>query len=177
MLLNCAVEEDSWKSLRLQGDQPVNPKGNQSWIFTGRTHAEALILWSPDANSRLNWKRHWCWERLKAGGEGDDRGRVGKWILCWFVCLLSLPPQSILLLSPVWLHPPPVPQKCIILATEPAGLIAFVQWDYQMKRTNDNRRIRVIFSRFPPTASQEASQLKCKHACPPQWPQVCFSDF
>ena len=21
-----------------------------------------------------NWKRHWCWERLRAGGEGDDRG-------------------------------------------------------------------------------------------------------
>ena len=31
--------------------QPVNPKGNQSWIFTGRTEAEALILWPPDAKS------------------------------------------------------------------------------------------------------------------------------
>ena len=31
--------------------QPVNPKGNQSWIVFGRTdvEAEALILWSPDA--------------------------------------------------------------------------------------------------------------------------------
>ena len=27
--------------------QPVNPKGNQSWIFIGRTEAEAPILWSP----------------------------------------------------------------------------------------------------------------------------------
>ena len=32
--------------------KPVNPKGNQSWIFTGRTDAEAPILWPPDAKSR-----------------------------------------------------------------------------------------------------------------------------
>ena len=33
--------------------QPVNPEGNQSWIFIGRTDAEAPILWPPDAKSRL----------------------------------------------------------------------------------------------------------------------------
>ena len=35
--------------------KPVNPKGNQSWIFIGRTdaEAEALILWPPDAKNRL----------------------------------------------------------------------------------------------------------------------------
>ena len=33
--------------------ESVNPKGNQSSIFTGRTDAEALILWPPDAKSRL----------------------------------------------------------------------------------------------------------------------------
>ena len=32
--------------------QPVHPKGNQSWLFIGRTDAEALILWPPDAK---NW--------------------------------------------------------------------------------------------------------------------------
>ena len=50
MLLNCGVGEDSWESLGLQGDQPVNPKGNQSWKFTGRTdpEAETPILWPPD---------------------------------------------------------------------------------------------------------------------------------
>ena len=31
----------------------VNPKGNQHWIFTGRTDAEAPTLWPPDAKSRL----------------------------------------------------------------------------------------------------------------------------
>ena len=54
MLLNCGVGEDSWESLGLQGDPAVNPKGNQLWIFTGRTdaEAEAPILWPPDAK---NW--------------------------------------------------------------------------------------------------------------------------
>ena len=41
MLLNCVVGEDSWESLGLQGDPPVYPKWNQSWIFIGRTDAEA----------------------------------------------------------------------------------------------------------------------------------------
>ena len=41
MLLNCGVGEDSWESLGLQGDQTVNPKGNQSCIFIGRTDFEA----------------------------------------------------------------------------------------------------------------------------------------
>ena len=38
--------------------QPVNPKENQSWIFIGRTdaEAEALILWPPDAKNWLIWK-------------------------------------------------------------------------------------------------------------------------
>ena len=33
--------------------KPVNPKGNQPWIFIGRTEAEAPILWPPDAKSWL----------------------------------------------------------------------------------------------------------------------------
>ena len=33
--------------------QPVLPKGDLSWVFTGRTEAEALIVWSPDAKSQL----------------------------------------------------------------------------------------------------------------------------
>ena len=33
--------------------QPVHPKGNQSWIFIGRTDAEAPILWPLDAKNRL----------------------------------------------------------------------------------------------------------------------------
>ena len=52
MLLNCGVGEDSWDFLGLQGDQT---KGNQPWIFIGRTdaEAEAPILWPPAVTSRL----------------------------------------------------------------------------------------------------------------------------
>ena len=33
--------------------KPVHPKGNQPWIFIGRTDAEASMLWPPDAKSQL----------------------------------------------------------------------------------------------------------------------------
>ena len=38
--------------------QPVHPKGDQSWVFIGRTdvEAETPILWPPDAKSWLTWK-------------------------------------------------------------------------------------------------------------------------
>ena len=36
--------------------KPVNPKGNQPWIFIGRIDAEAPILWPPDVKSQLIWK-------------------------------------------------------------------------------------------------------------------------
>ena len=49
--------------------QPVNPKGNQYWIFTGRTNAEAEapILWPPDVKNWLTRKdpvagKDWRWE-------------------------------------------------------------------------------------------------------------------
>ena len=40
MLSNCGAR-DFWGSLGLQGDQSIHPKGNQCWIFIGRTDAEA----------------------------------------------------------------------------------------------------------------------------------------
>ena len=53
--LNCGVGGDSWESLGLQGDPTVHPKGNQPWIFIGRTDAaaEGPILWPPDAKSQF----------------------------------------------------------------------------------------------------------------------------
>ena len=52
--------------------QPVHSEGDQPWVFIGRTDvdAETPILWL-----LTHLKRPWCWERLKAGGEGDDRGQ------------------------------------------------------------------------------------------------------
>ena len=59
--------------------KPVNPKGNQSWIFFGRTDAKAetpifLATWCEELT---HWKNLWFWENLKTGGEGDDRGWDG----------------------------------------------------------------------------------------------------
>ena len=52
--------------------QPVHPKGNQSWVFTGRTdvEAETLILWPHDVKSWLLWKdpnagRDWGQEKKR----------------------------------------------------------------------------------------------------------------
>ena len=54
--------------------QPVHPKEDQSWVFIGRTDVEA-----ENSNTLATWceelthlKRPWCWERLRAEGEGDD---------------------------------------------------------------------------------------------------------
>ena len=57
--------------------QPVHSKGDQSWVFIGRTDvkAETPILWLPHA--KTHWKRLWCWEGLGAVGERDDRGWDG----------------------------------------------------------------------------------------------------
>ena len=54
--------------------QPVHPKGNQFWIFIGRTDVEAETTWFEELT---HLKRPWCWEKLKAGGEGEDRGWDG----------------------------------------------------------------------------------------------------
>ena len=70
--------------------QPVHPKENQSWIFIWTTDAEAEtpILWPP-GEKLTHWKRPWCWERLKAGGERDNRGWDGwmapptRWTWIW----------------------------------------------------------------------------------------------
>ena len=52
------LEEAPESPLDFKEIQPVHPKGDQSWVFTGRTDAEAEtpILWSPDAKSGLIWK-------------------------------------------------------------------------------------------------------------------------
>ena len=59
----------------------LNPKGNQSWIFIGRTdaEAEAPILWTTWCEQPTHWKRPWCWERLKADREGDDKDEMVEW--------------------------------------------------------------------------------------------------
>ena len=54
----------------------VNPKGNQSWIFNGRTDVNLKLQYFGHLMQRTNsLEKTWCWERLKAGGEGDYRMR------------------------------------------------------------------------------------------------------
>ena len=68
-----------WSGL-IEEKKPVNPKENQSWIFIGRIDVEAETPILGHLMQRINethLKRPWCWERLKAGGEGDDRGWDG----------------------------------------------------------------------------------------------------
>ena len=104
MLLNCGVEKTLESPLDCKEIQPVHPKGNQSWIFTGRTDAEAKapILWPPDAKHQLTGKdpeagKDWRWEEKgttedemvgwhhwlgghefeQAPGDGEGQGRPG----------------------------------------------------------------------------------------------------
>ena len=55
--------------------QPVHPKGDQSWVFIGRTdvEAETPIFWPPVQRTD-SLEKTLMLEGLRAGGEGDDRG-------------------------------------------------------------------------------------------------------
>ena len=87
----CGVVEDSWESLGLQGD-PTSP----FWRRSALGFLWKDWCWSWNSNILATWckelthlKRPWCWERLKAGGEGDDRGWDGwmasltQWTWVW----------------------------------------------------------------------------------------------
>ena len=90
MVLKYGVGETLENPLDCKEIKPVNPKGNQSWIFIGRadSEAEAPIVFPSDAKSWLI-RRPWCWERLRAGGEGDNRGgdswmaSLNQWARVW----------------------------------------------------------------------------------------------
>ena len=73
------LEKTLESPLDCKESQPVHPKRNQSWIFIGRAdvEAETPILWPSWCEELTHWKRPWCWERLKVGGEGDNRGWDG----------------------------------------------------------------------------------------------------
>ena len=79
MLLNCGVGEDSWESHGLQGD-PTGPSYRRSvlgihwrnWCWS--CNSNTLATWCQELT---HWKRPCCWERLRAGGEGDERGWDG----------------------------------------------------------------------------------------------------
>ena len=71
--------------------QLVHPKGDESWVFIGRTDAEAEtpVLWPPRVKSWLIGKDPDAGRDWGAGGEGDDRGWNGwmasptQWAWVW----------------------------------------------------------------------------------------------
>ena len=90
MLLNCSVREDSWESLGLHG-VPTSPSKTRSVL---NVHWKDWC-WNWNSNTLATWceelthlKRPWCWKRLKAGGEGDNRG-WDCWMasLTWWTCI------------------------------------------------------------------------------------------
>ena len=79
MLSNRGAGKDSWESPKLQEDQTSQSKMKS----TLNTHWEDWC-WSWSSNTLATWyeelthgKRPWCWERLRAGGEGGDREMAG----------------------------------------------------------------------------------------------------
>ena len=83
MLLNCGAGEDSWESpwTARRSNQSTLPNIHwKDWWYSWSS--STLATWCEELT---HWKRPWCWERLKAGGEGDDRGRDG-WMasLTWW---------------------------------------------------------------------------------------------
>ena len=79
------VGGDSWESLELQGDQPVNPKGNQSWIFIGRNDAEteAPILWQSDS-------KNWLIGKHPDAGKDWRQEEKGTTVMRWLDGIMSL---------------------------------------------------------------------------------------
>ena len=70
--------------------KPVHPKGNQSWIFIGRTDVEAdtPILWLPDGKSWLIWKdpdagTDWRWEEKGTTGWVGWMASLTQWTGVW----------------------------------------------------------------------------------------------
>ena len=71
------VEKTHENPLDCKEVKPVNPKGNQSWIFIGKTDAESPVLWPPDAKSWLIGKDPEAgkdWRQEKGTTEDDMVG-------------------------------------------------------------------------------------------------------
>ena len=80
--LTVVLEKTLESPLDCKEIKPVNPKGNQVWIFTGRTDAEveASILWPPDAKSQLIIK----------DPNAEGRRRRGQWRMRWLDGIIDL---------------------------------------------------------------------------------------
>ena len=113
MLLKCGGGEDSWESLGLQGDPTC--QSYKKWVLNihwkewcWSWNSSILATWCGEPT---HWKRPWCWERLKAGGEGDDRewewdgwmASLGWWTWVWISSRVGDGQQSLACCRP-WDH-------------------------------------------------------------------------
>ena len=75
------LEKTPWESLGLQGD-PTSPSKIHWKDWCWSWNSSILATWCEELTP---WEIPWCWERLRAGGEGDDRGWDG-WMasLTWW---------------------------------------------------------------------------------------------
>ena len=78
MLLNCGVGEDSWDPLDCKELQPVQTKGDQSWVFTGRPDVEAE---TPDFGHLM--RRADSFQKTLMLGKIDSRRRRGRQRMRW----------------------------------------------------------------------------------------------
>ena len=75
MLFNCGVGEDLGSPLDCQEIQPVHFKGDQSWVFIGRTDAKLKLQYIGHLMQTLDsLGKTLVLGGIGAGGEGDDRG-------------------------------------------------------------------------------------------------------
>ena len=82
---NVVLEKTLESPLDFKEIQPVHPKGNQSWIFIGRTDAKAEtpILWPPDVKRWLMWKDPDAgkdWRREEKGTTEDEMVGWHHWL-------------------------------------------------------------------------------------------------
>ena len=151
MLLNCGVGEDSWESLGQQGD-PNSPSWRKSvlnihwkdWCWSWNYNT--LATWCEELT---HWKRPWCWTRLKAGGEGDNKGwdvwmpSLTQWTWVWELWELVMDREAGMLQS---------------------ILLQRVRYDWTELNNNNNKNSWV---------NNEASLLKVKvlvaHSCLTLW--------
>ena len=78
MLSNCGVEKTLESPLDSKEIKPVNPKENQSVIFTGRTDAEA-ILWPSDEKGQLIGKDHDAGKDRRQEEKGTTEDKMVGW--------------------------------------------------------------------------------------------------
>ena len=147
--------------------KPGNPRGNKPWIFTGKTavETEAPILWPLVVKrgfigKKKKNKKPWCWERLRAGGEGEDRGWDG-----W----MALPTQwtrvSVISGSWWWTGRPDMLQ---FMGSQRVGhdWMTELKWKWSRSVVSDSVTPRTVAHQAPPSMEFSRQEYWSGLPCP-----------